>query len=36
VAMANAPEAVKERCGYTTELSNDEDGVADFIERYFL
>jgi len=36
VAMANAPEGVRERCLYTTPLTNNEDGVADFIERYFL
>lgn len=36
VAMSNAPQGVKERCLYTTELSNDEDGVADFIQKYIL
>ncbi len=36
VAMANAPEGVREKCRLVTPLSNDEDGVADFIERYFL
>jgi Cof subfamily protein (haloacid dehalogenase superfamily) len=36
VAMSNAPEGVKERCTHETSLSNDEDGVADFIETYFL
>jgi len=36
IAMANAPEGVRERCLYTTPRTNDEDGVADFIERYFL
>ncbi|QEN06941.1 HAD family phosphatase [Oceanispirochaeta crateris] len=36
VAMSNAPQGVKERCTHETELSNDEDGVADFIEKYFL
>jgi len=36
VAMANAPQGVRERCLYTTPCTNDEDGVADFIERHFL
>ncbi len=36
VAMANAPGGVKEKCTHITPLSNDEDGVADFIERYIL
>lgn len=36
VAMANAPEGVKERCDRVTDLSNDDDGVADFIEKNFL
>ncbi|MDC7232142.1 MAG: Cof-type HAD-IIB family hydrolase [Spirochaetales bacterium] len=36
VAMANAPEGVKEGCRYVTERSNDEDGVAHFIEKYIL
>ena len=36
VAMANAPDGVKEKCSHITSLSNDEDGVADFIERYIL
>ncbi|MCL2107469.1 MAG: Cof-type HAD-IIB family hydrolase [Oscillospiraceae bacterium] len=35
VAMGNAPEAVKRVCQHTT-LSNDEDGVAAVIEKYFL
>ena len=36
VAMANAPEGVKRVCSHVTELENDEDGVADFVEKYFL
>lgn len=35
VAMANAQEPVKKAAGYIT-LSNDEDGVADVVEKYFL
>jgi Cof subfamily protein (haloacid dehalogenase superfamily) len=36
VAMANSPEGVKEKCRHITPLNNDEDGVADYIEKYFL
>ena len=36
VAMSNAPEGVKDACSHITELNNDEDGVADFVDRYFL
>jgi Cof subfamily protein (haloacid dehalogenase superfamily) len=36
VAMANAPQGVKDKCTYVTPLGNDEDGVADFIDRFFL
>lgn len=36
VAMSNAPQGVKERCTYTTDLSNDDHGVADFIEKHIL
>ncbi|OQY31902.1 MAG: hypothetical protein B6241_12755 [Spirochaetaceae bacterium 4572_59] len=35
VAMANAPEELKKRTAYTT-VSNDEDGIADFLEKNFL
>lgn len=35
VAMENAADKVKERCGYVTS-SCDEDGVAEFIERFIL
>ncbi len=35
VAMANANQAVKDRCGLVTD-SNDNDGVATFIEKYIL
>jgi Cof subfamily protein (haloacid dehalogenase superfamily) len=34
VAMGNAPEEIKRKAGYVT-LSNDEDGIAYFIEKYF-
>lgn len=36
VAMSNAPEGVKDACSHVTDLNNDEDGVADFVERHFL
>lgn len=35
VAMGNADQKVKDRCGYVT-LSCDEDGLADFIEKHML
>ena len=35
VAMGNAPEEIKARCGYVT-ASNEEDGVAQVIERFCL
>ncbi len=35
VAMANAPDEVKARCGYVTS-SNEEDGVARVIEKFML
>ena len=35
VAMGNASEAVKAFAGRVT-LSNEEDGVADFLEKYIL
>jgi len=35
VAMANAPQAVKDKAGFVT-LSNDEDGVAHVIEKFIL
>ncbi|NLW56941.1 MAG: HAD family phosphatase [Firmicutes bacterium] len=35
VAMANAPEAIKEQADYVT-LSNDENGVAHVIDRFIL
>ena len=34
VAMANAPEEIKNKADLVT-LSNDEDGVAVILERYF-
>ncbi|MDR2313163.1 MAG: Cof-type HAD-IIB family hydrolase [Spirochaetaceae bacterium] len=36
VAMVNADERLKEIAALVTEKSNDEDGVADLIERYIL
>ena len=35
IAMANAQEPVKKEADYIT-LSNDEDGVADAVEKFFL
>jgi len=35
VAVANAPDDIKAKCDYVT-LSNNEDGVADVIERFIL
>jgi hypothetical protein len=35
VAMGNAPDDIKAVCGAVT-LSNNDDGVADVIERYVL
>lgn len=35
VAMGNALDVVKEKCEYVT-LSNDEDGIAHFIEEYLV
>lgn len=36
VCMANGNPAVKEIADYVTDLSNDEDGIADFMNQYFL
>lgn len=36
VAMKNAPEDLQRQCAYVTAGTNDEEGVADFIESYFL
>ncbi len=36
VAMANAPEELKSSCCCVTEYSNDQDGVARFIQKHFL
>jgi Cof subfamily protein (haloacid dehalogenase superfamily) len=36
VAMVNGDERLKEMAAYVTERSNDDDGVADIIERYVL
>jgi hypothetical protein len=35
VAMANAQEVVREHADYIT-LSNEEDGVAAVVEKFFL
>ena len=35
IAMANAIEAIKEIADYIT-LSNDEDGVANYLEKFVL
>lgn len=35
VAMGNAPEDIRVRCGYVT-ATNEEDGVAEVIERFCL
>ncbi len=36
VAMANAPERVKEAADWVTTLGNNHDGVAEVIERFFI
>lgn len=36
VAMKNAKDNVKEKASFVTEFTNDEDGVAKFIEKYIL
>ena len=36
VAMANAQEKVKDVADYITINSNDEDGIAEVIEKFFL
>ncbi|MDE6014940.1 MAG: Cof-type HAD-IIB family hydrolase [Acetatifactor sp.] len=36
VAMANAPEAVKKAAHIVTTKSNDEDGLLEILEKYFL
>jgi hydroxymethylpyrimidine pyrophosphatase-like HAD family hydrolase len=36
VAMINGDERIKEIASLVTEKTNDEDGVADVIERYIL
>ena len=35
VAMGNAKDTVKEYAAYNT-LTNEEDGVADFLEKHIL
>ena len=35
VAMGNAVEKIKEIADYIT-LSNDEDGIADYLEKFVL
>jgi len=36
VAMANGDERIKNIAGFVTEHTNDEDGVADVIDKYFF
>ena len=36
VAMKNGSEAIKKLAAYTSEFTNDEDGVARFIEKHVL
>ena len=36
VAMANATDNIKKQATYTTKLSNDQDGISQFIEKRFL
>jgi hydroxymethylpyrimidine pyrophosphatase-like HAD family hydrolase len=36
VAMANGDERIKDIAAMVTDKSNDDDGVADLIERYIL
>ena len=36
IAMANAPEGVKQKSDYTTENSNNNDGIAEVIEKFVL
>lgn len=36
IAMANAPEGVKQKSDYTTESSNNNDGIAEVIEKFVL
>ncbi len=36
IAMANAPEAVKKAAHIVTAKSNDEDGLLEILEQYFL
>ena len=35
-AMKNGEEYLKTKCAFVTDLTNDEDGVADFTEKHFL
>jgi len=36
VAMANAVPALLERADHTTELTSEDEGVADFLARRYL
>ena len=36
VAMANAQQKVKDVADYITIKNNDEDGIAEVIEKFFL
>lgn len=36
VAMLNGLDAIKEKAAYVTRFSNDQDGLADFVEQFVL
>ena len=36
VSMINGLDAIKEQARYVTEFSNNEDGLARFVEKYVL
>jgi hypothetical protein len=36
VAMANADERIKKIADHVADYTNDDDGVAEFIEKYFF
>ena len=36
IAMGNATEVAREAADYTLPFTNEQDGLADFIERYLL
>ncbi len=35
VCLSNGTEGLKKVCAYVTDLDNDHDGTADFLEKYF-